>query len=317
MDRNMGVTVSIGMPVYNGARYLEKALKSLLSQSFTDFELIISDNDSTDGTEAICKRYAAEDERIKYQRFDENVGATRNYNHVVNMAVGKYFKWAAHDDLCEPTYLQRCVEVLDNNPEVGLCYPKTTIINENDERVKDFDDGLDLSMDDPYRRYHCFHRRFRAPGECNAVFGLMRIELLRLTPCIGNYPASDKVLLAEFALLGKLYEVPENLFLRRDHEQTSIRSNPSYADRAAWFDPKKRHKLVFPSWRWLLEYIRAINRAPLPLLTRWRCYLETFRWMIWSHRHFSQDLVEALREFLYRSTMGRFLVKCAKKMLGR
>ncbi len=313
----MDPIVSIGMPVYNGERYLEEALDSLLSQSFTDFELIISDNDSTDNTEEICKRYAARDGRIKYQRFDKNMGATQNYNHVVAEAVGKYFKWAAHDDLCKPTYLQRCVEVLDNDPEVGLCYPKTTIINEDSERVKDFDDGLDLSMDDPYWRYRGFHRRFRAPGECNAVFGVMRTALLKRTPRIGNYPASDKVLLAEFALLGKFHEVPENLFLRRDHEQTSIRSNPSYADRAAWFDPNKRHKLVFSSWRWLLEYIRTINRVPLSFSTRWRCYLETFSWVIWSRRHFFQDLVDALREILHRSAAGRFLVKCLKKMLRR
>ena len=309
--------VSIGMPVYNGERYLEEALESLLSQSFTDFELIISDNDSTDNTKEICERYAARDKRIKYQRFDKNVGATRNYNHVVAEATGKYFKWAAHDDLCEPTYLQRCVDVLDNNPEVGLCYPKTTIINENGERVRDFDDGLDLTMDDPYQRYRRFHRRFRAPGECNAVFGVMRTELLKLTPRIGNYPASDKVLLAEFALLGMLHEVPENLFLRRDHEQTSLRANPGYADRAAWFDPNKRHKLVFSSWRWLLEYIRAINRAPLSFLTRWRCYRETLNWVIWSRRHFRQDLVDALRELLHRSRVGRFLLKSLKRILGR
>jgi len=317
MNIKAKLTVSIGMPVYNGERYLEEALESLLSQSFTDFELIISDNDSTDNTGEICKRYAAKDSRIKYQRFDTNVGATRNYNHVVDEAVGKYFKWAAHDDLCEPAYLQRCVEVLDNHPEVGLCYPKTTIINENGERVRDFDDGLDLFMNDPDQRYRCFHRRFRAPGECNAVFGLMRTELLRATPRIGNYPASDKILLAEFALLGKLYEVPENLFLRRDHAETSIRSNPGYADRAAWFDPDKRHKLVFPSWRWLLEYIRAINRVPLSPVIRWRCYLETINWLIWNRRHFREDLTGALRELLYRSAAGRFLVKHVKTLLRR
>jgi len=317
MDRNTDPIVSIGMPVYNGADYLEEALDSLLSQSFTDFELIISDNDSTDNTEEICRRYAAGDGRIKYQRFDSNVGATRNYNHVVDVAVGRYFKWAAHDDLCEPTYLQRCVDVLERNPDVGLCYPKTTIIDENGKRVRDFDDGLHLPMDDPYQRYRSFHRRFRAPGECNAVFGLMRTNLLRLTPRIGNYPASDKVLLAEFALLAKFHEVPENLFLRRDHEQTSIRANPSYADRAAWFDPSKRRRLVFPSWRWLLEYFRAINRVSLTPLIRWRCYLETLSWAVWSRGHFRRDLVEALRELLHRSRGGRLLVRCVKGVMGR
>ena len=112
--------VTIGLPVYNGQNYLVETLESLLAQTYTDFELVISDNASTDRTEAICRQYAAGDARIRYYRNDENIGASANYNRAFELGRGEYFKWAAHDDLLAPTYLERCVEVLDANPDVVL-----------------------------------------------------------------------------------------------------------------------------------------------------------------------------------------------------
>ena len=97
--------VSIGLPVYNGENFLEFALDSILGQTFQDFELIISDNASTDATESICRRYAAKDSRIRYYRNPNNQGAAQNYNRVFALARGEYFKWAAHDDVCKPNYL--------------------------------------------------------------------------------------------------------------------------------------------------------------------------------------------------------------------
>src|ERR1035437_6848500 len=96
--------VSIGMRVYNGGKYIRRALASLLAQTFTDFELIISDNASTDGTEAICREYAAGDPRIRYVRQGENLGAMANFRFVLNEAGGEYFMWAAHDDVRESAY---------------------------------------------------------------------------------------------------------------------------------------------------------------------------------------------------------------------
>ena len=101
--------VSIGLPVYNGERYLREALDSILGQTFRDFELIICDNASTDETAAICADYAARDPRIRYHRQTHNIGATANFNHTFELARGAYFKWAAHDDVLAPTWLEKCV----------------------------------------------------------------------------------------------------------------------------------------------------------------------------------------------------------------
>src|SRR5260370_10566620 len=113
--------VSIGVPVYNGENFLRETLDSLLAQTFEDFELIISDNGSTDNTPHICREYALRDNRVSYHRCDINRGFSWNNNHVFQLAQGEYFKWADHDDLCAPEYLERCITVLDARPDVVLC----------------------------------------------------------------------------------------------------------------------------------------------------------------------------------------------------
>src|ERR1700761_38911 len=102
--------LSIGLFVYNGERYIREAIDSFLSQTFTDFELIISDNASTDATEQICLDYAAKDSRVRYSRNPRNMGAGWNVRRVAELATGKYFRWAACDDRCEPDLLRTCVE---------------------------------------------------------------------------------------------------------------------------------------------------------------------------------------------------------------
>ncbi len=142
--RNSLPYVSIGLPVYDGERFLAETLDSLLAQTFEDLELIISDNASTDRTQEICKDYLAKDRRIRYYRNDQNLGAARNYNRVFELSTGKYFKWAAHDDLCASALTERCVEVLDSEPSAVMCYARTIIIDEHGKHQKDFDDFLDL-----------------------------------------------------------------------------------------------------------------------------------------------------------------------------
>jgi glycosyltransferase involved in cell wall biosynthesis len=107
--------VSIGMPVYNGEKTIEKAIKSLLAQTFKDFELIISDNGSDDKTQDICKRFALQDKRICYVRQSKNIGLYKNYNFLINIAKGKYFMWAADDDWRSPEFLEANVFALESN----------------------------------------------------------------------------------------------------------------------------------------------------------------------------------------------------------
>lgn len=286
--------VTVGLPVYNGGRYLERALDAILAQTYRDFELVISDNASDDRTSEICRSYAGADSRVLYLRNDENIGAAKNYNRLVQKARGVYFKWAAHDDLCASRYIEACVDVLDRYEGVVLCYPKTRIIDENGEDVGEYHDGLHLDSPRPHQRFHDV--MFRKEGECNAVFGLIRTEVLRHTGLIGSYPASDMILLSELALMGSFYEVPEPLFLRRDHPETSVRANASHSARASWFDPKRKPKTPHVHWRWAIEYSKAIRRSGSEFGEQARCYRFLGRWMRWNRDRLAQELGMSVRK---------------------
>src|SRR5688572_19646950 len=173
--------VSIGLPVRNGADYLPEALDSLLGQSFGDFELIISDNASQDQTPQICQDFAARDSRIRLHRYAENVGAARNYNQVFNLARGKFFKWAAHDDLCLPGLLERCLDEFSRAPGAVLVYPGAELINAKGKVIGSDTPGLAFVGDQPHVRLRNFFQRVRL---ANPVFGLMRIDALRKTRLI-------------------------------------------------------------------------------------------------------------------------------------
>src|SRR6267142_5432239 len=99
--------VSVGLPVYNGEKYLPNTLKRLLEQDFEDFELIVSDNASTDGTPEICRMFAEQDPRVHYVRNEANIGLAANHNRTFELSRGELFKWAAHDDDFPPAMLAR------------------------------------------------------------------------------------------------------------------------------------------------------------------------------------------------------------------
>ncbi len=136
--------VSVGLAVYNGENFIRAAIDSILAQTFTDFELVISDNASTDKTQEICLEYAAKDGRIRYYRCERNMGAAWNQNRVFELSRGEYFRLAAHDDVIAPEYLAKCVEVLDQNPSVVLCHSWTKAINDQGEVIED--QGMGVSF---------------------------------------------------------------------------------------------------------------------------------------------------------------------------
>jgi len=282
--------VTIGLPVYNGEPYLVQAIESLLGQTYPRFELIISDNASTDGTSSICRDFERRDPRVQYSRSETNVGAAVNYNRLVDMARGEYFKWAAHDDLCAPEYLEQCVAVLEREPSVVVCYPRTRIIDEEGRDKGEYPDDLHLDSPQTHERFRDVV--FREAGECNAVFGLIRTGVLRETGLIGNYPASDMILLSELALHGNFHEVPEPLFQRRDHPETSIRANATSGEVAAWFDPEKADRRQFMHWRWAIEYHRAIRRAGAD--DGLRCYSYLGKWMRWNRDRLAREVGRAI-----------------------
>jgi len=304
--------VSIGLPVYNGERFLEAALDSILAQTFTDFEVIISDNASTDRTQAICEAYAAKDARLRYYRNPSNLGAAPNFNRTVELARGKYFKWAAHDDILAPDFLQRCVEVLDQNPHVVLCYARTRIINEEGAAVQDYDVHLRTDSEHPQQRLADL---LWVTHRCYQVFGLMRLSVLKQTPLIEPYAASDRVLLVGMSQFGSFYEIPDYLFLARKHATVSVRSHQTRHTRMIWFDPTKQGHLVLPAWSLFLGYCNAIRRAPLTWNERVYGYSQMVRWAITRWRTLAEDLLIAVRHQIHRlSFRGHFQ---RKERIGR
>lgn len=257
--------VSIGLPVYNGEKFLAEAIESILGQTFTDFELIISDNASTDRTEEIARSYAAIDRRIRFVRQEANRGASKNFSLVFELARGEYFKWAAYDDVLMPDFLTECVALLDNDPSAVLACSRTSLIDGDGQTQKQLE-LLDVyTSPTPQVRYR---GAFADPAPF-ALFGLVRSHVLRKTPLLGSYPSSDRPLLAELALYGRFVAAPKALFCLRHHPKNSPRNRHKLV---AWLDPNLGAKVVFPEWRLLWEYLVPTLRCPLSLQQRLDCW---------------------------------------------
>ena len=271
--------LSVGLPVYNGEKYLADALDALLSQSYSDFELIISDNASTDRTQEICLRYAACDPRIRYFRQPVNLGAAPNHNFVVEQAGGEYFKWASHDDLYGRDLLLRCVEALDDRPEVVLSHAWQAYVDTEGNILRRGEYRLATDARDPAIRFR--DMLFVLGGD--DFYGVMRIDVLRRTPLHGSYHHADRTLVTEMSLYGPFYQVPELLYFRRDHPDRAERARATKRSRAQNFDPRRGDRLRHPMVRLLAEYIwgylAAIHRSPLTPADRLRCYGYLARWI--------------------------------------
>ena len=258
--------VSVGLPVYNGEQYLRDSIESVLQQDFSDLELIISDNGSTDGTEGICREYEAKDSRVRYFRHPENRGAAFNFNYCVEEARGDYFKWHAHDDALLPAYLSTCLEALEaGGEEVVVVQCKSILIDEDGKHIAVFaGERRNLDSDRPAVRVTHF---VEDVSLCTYVFGLIRLPVLQATRKIGPFVASDIVLVLEFALRGQVIVLPDELQLRRVHDNSSQFANQSAKDLQAWFDPSQKLRL-HPRVRYGLESMKSIATAPLPLSQR-------------------------------------------------
>jgi len=278
--------VSVGMPVYNGERFITQTIESILSQTFQDLELIISDNASTDGTEQICRGYAARDPRVRYYRSDQNRGAAWNHNRVVELARGEYFKWQCHDDYCDRTLLEKCFAVVHCDPDVVLCYPRFVRVDENGRRL-----GVKSSRviggAEPYERFRSLiYRR----DSCEEIYGLTRTAVIRKTALIGAYSNSDDTFLAELILLGRFQEVPEPLFFYRIHQTQSTSAYPSRYGRMAWFDPSAGAHISLPFLKLFAGYFSLVWRSPLAWREKVRCYSTLVGWFWYFKDWLTEDL---------------------------
>lgn len=305
--------VSIGMPVYNGERYLADAIRSLLDQTFTDFELLIADNCSTDDTLKIANEFAAKDQRIKVVSREQNRGAIDNFNFVFRETGGEFFKWAASDDLCAPTYLEKCVETLDQTPDVTWCHCDSDKVDahgnsllgrlpENDPTVEVRGGKLcwkgfprnEFANDSPAVR---FREVILGTTWCVDSYGLFRRSVLEKSRMLINVYGAEKVLIGEVSLIGKYAHVYEPLFAQRIHEEASS-AIASHAKQQEYMGAKRRSylKTRFALFR---AHLRSIHRQRLSWTNRIRSY-----WALTQYVFQFQKWLAKLGEMFSRKGIG-------------
>lgn len=279
--------VSIGLPVFNGERFLADAIESLLNQTYKNIELNISDNASTDSTLDICKRYAASDDRVHYSRLSENIGGVPNANRVFSLATGPYFMLAADDDVWQPTYLEQCVRCLEHDPGAVLVCSEMAIIDETGaiRRRVEFSRTADsLRPADRLREFANIHTI------ADATYGVARTSAVRQTPLFVIHPGHDRIFLAELALRGRIVRVPEYLYLRREHDRRSVNAYPSLRDRYVWLSPAQAGKRRYPYWGYLWGFTSAVARVPMKHRDKVACGIVLLRWVRYQWKDLMGDL---------------------------
>jgi glycosyltransferase involved in cell wall biosynthesis len=290
--------ISIGLPVFNGERYIAQAIESILAQTVEDLELVISDNASTDGTQRICEGLAARDNRIRYFRNPVNHGAAWNFREVFRLSTAPYFKWAACDDWIAPQHLERCAAALERDPEVVLSYSRTRVVDAAGGFVEDHDDRFELCRS--ARPHERLLGSLSGSRCCFPLYGVIRASALRQTPLLGGFPAGDYVMLAQLALLGKFHEEPDRLYHNRRHAESGSRTYGEVGAQAVFMDPKNRGKAPVRWFRLLAEFDRSIRHSPISAAERVRCHLVVLKWLVWNFGQMALELAHLARWWLFR-----------------
>ena len=288
--------VIIGLPVYNGQRYLGAAIESHLSQSFDDFELVISDNGSTDSTPEICADYARRDSRVRYLRSAENRGILWNHRRVLEaiQSPEQYFRWAGGDDILEPGLLEEMVTVLATRPEVEGVMPATKNIDDTGQVVGSMPRTLEITSPNPYVRARDV---LLANYQHVVAYGLLRASTLRQMRTGPSYPGWDPIFLWELALRGQIVQTPATALLRRFHAG-SISRVKTKSEIRKWVEPTSRTGMNFPHWTWAYERARVVLACPLSARDRLRISSLVARATLWQRGPLVRDVTQAMRRAL-------------------
>lgn len=279
--------VSIGLPVYNGERFLTQAVDSLLHQTYRNIELILSDNASTDATPEICKRYAAADQRVRYTRLPENIGGVPNANRAFSLASGTYYMLAADDDIWQPTYVEECVRYLESDPNTVLVCSEMAIIDETGTIQRQVKYPRTSNAPRPADRMSEFTNTYSIT---DAAYGVARSDSVRQTPLFVIHPGHDRIFLAELALRGRIARLPGFLYMRREHTGRSVQAYPSLRERYAWLSPGYAGRRMFPYWGYLRGFASAVARVPMKLRDKMACSIVLLRWVRYHWKDLARDL---------------------------
>ncbi len=278
--------VSIGLPVFNGEKYLEKAISSALDQSVSHLELIICDNASSDSTEEICRKYAHLDSRVRYYRRYENQGASANFNWSLELARGRYFKWLAADDYMLPDFIGTCSALLDRNAEAVLAYPRVDVVDSNDQRVETHYKYSEFDLSSNKASIRIKELLTHLPTIA-VIFGLIRREILQSSPAIRPCIGADYCLLFDLALRGPFIATNKVSLVGRHHEESyGVRTTAGGAStikwQQRWYASDKRHLYLPPTCRRIFEYVRATLNSNLNVTEKFEIMGFLARHLRWS-----------------------------------
>lgn len=296
--------VSIGLTVFNDAAYLAATLESLLAQDYTDFELRIHDDASTDASGEIARAFARRDARVIYQRNERNLGGYRSYNLALASARGPYYVHASGNDRYAPTFLGRCLELLERESAVVLCYPQVGIIDDAGIFQAVLHDYLDTrGLSDPVARAHAVLWGNR---QDNYLRGVVRTAAFRAAGPFPRCACAEGPVLLGLALQGCFAQVSEVLFYKRwtrAHFTLTPEEQLTRMLRFAYPDLSARalgRQAVYAEL--VLKLARVALRAPWPGPDRLGLLASLG---VRYHRYLRHDLARALRTLVGLDPSGR------------
>jgi glycosyltransferase involved in cell wall biosynthesis len=279
--------VSVGLPTYNRAGSLDRAIRSVLAQDYPAVELVISDNASTDGTQALCEAYAEADARVRYLRQPINRGAVANFQEVLKESQGVFFMWLGDDDWLDPSYLSRCVGLLLNDPELSLVAGRVVYCR-GDRQISE-ENPLSFEFPDPATRVFQYFRHVSTNG---AFYGVMRRSQVVQVP-YSDYVGADWLLVATIALFGKIRIVPDVTVYRSiGGASSSLEKLVAASSGLSSFYARRPFlfvsKTVFEQIGWRAPAYRAlgfVGRRKLAVraggIVFWRCYFRPWLSRVW------------------------------------
>lgn len=249
--------VSIGVPVYNEARFLADALASLLAQDYPNLEIIVSDNGSSDGTPEVCSRMAALDARVRVLRSETNEGSTANFQRCLDEARGELFLWAGGHDLWSPNMISECLTALEAHPGAVVSVPESQWVDSSAQPYGERVGALDTRGMDPLGRLFSLFWSNMHP-----MYGLMDIKALRATGPIPNFPGADLVLLARLVLQGNFVPARGALWSRRQTRPSETFEDRQRRYRSSQFGISTG---MFPMVRLTYEFLASVWTSKLAL----------------------------------------------------
>lgn len=257
--------ISIGMPVFNEVKFIDEALESILSQDYSNFEVLISDNLSDDGTYEKALQWSKRDERVKVIRPKKRLSAVDNFRFVFERTKGRFFMWVSGHDRWRKDFISKCYSIMREFDDIGICYGRTIYIDEKGKEVGKSEDLLDTrAVESPLIRYHVVIWGLK---ECNIIYGLMRREFLKRVDFL-NSIGPDNLIISQMSLISKFFQVDDFIFFRRILER---REKESLRDKLYRLGIESR----YPYFDYLIKHFYIVARSGLPVHKKVMLFFDT------------------------------------------